>query len=606
MVPAPPLDPRAFLRTVPPFDALNVFDFELAAGALEVAFYPAGTKVINILDRPSNYLFIVRKGAVRLERYGEVLATLEEGEVFGYPSMLTGTVSFDVVVEEDLLAYRIPEERFHALMARPVFARFFTRGLAERLRSALTGEDEASFAPDVHAAVGTLVARDLVSVPATATVGEAARLMSKAKVSSVLVLSEPPAILTDRDLRNKVLAAGRGPDTPVLEVSTRPIRTAPEETPVYGAWQTMTEHGVHHLPLTREGRIVGIVTGTDLLRQQTIGPLFALKKVERMADRSALEGHGRDVARLVGSLFSSGLPAPQVARLASHVNDALVRKLLGWAEQDLGPPPVPYAWIVFGSEGRYEQTLLTDQDNALVWADTADEAVAAYFEEFARRVVDDLLAAGFPPCAGGYMATNWHGPLRDWCARFASWIESPRAEAVLKAAIFFDFRAVGGGLDLTPIARIVESARSMTPFLSHMARAALTFAPPFGTFRSLKEDFGRLDLKKGGIAPIVGLARVFALDAGTQATNTVDRLAAAADAGFLTRDEAATLSEAFPFLMRLRLRSQLRSLAADEKVGNTVALETLSAIERRHLKEAFQAIRDAQKNAAWRYHVDLA
>jgi len=606
VVPTPPLDPRSFLRTVPPFDALSAFDFEAAAGALQIAFYPEGTKVLNLLDRPSTYLFIVRKGAVRLERYGEVLATLEEGELFGYPSMLTGTVNFDVVVEEDLLAYRIPEERFHALMARPVFARFFTRGLAERLRSALTGEDEASFAPDVHAAVGTLVGRDLVSVAPTATVGDAARIMSRARVSSILVLSDPPAILTDRDLRNRVLAAGLGPETPVLEVSTRPLRTAPEDTPVYGAWQAMTEHGVHHLPLTREGVIVGIVTGTDLLRQQTFGPLFALKKVEQLADRSALTSHAGDVARLIGSLYASGLPVPQIARLASHVNDALVRKLLGWAEEDLGPPPVPYAWIVFGSEGRYEQTLLTDQDNALVWADTADGAVPAYFETLARRVVDDLLAAGFPPCVGGYMATNWQGPLQEWCARFASWVETPEAEAVLKAAIFFDYRTAGGALDLTPIARIVESARAMAPFLSHMARAALTFRPPLSAFRSLREDGGRLDLKKGGIAPIVGLARVFALDAGTQATNTVDRLAAAADAGFLTRDEVSTLTEAFPFLLRLRLRGQLRAVAAGEKPGNAVALETLSAVERRHLKEAFQAIRDAQKNAAWRYHVDLA
>jgi CBS domain-containing protein len=411
--------------------------------------------------------------------------------------------------------------------------------------------------------------------------------------------------VTDRDLRNRVLAAGLGPATPARDVASRPLRTVPHGTPVYGAWQVMLEHGIHHLPLELGGRIVGLVTSTDLLRHHARGPILALRRIERMPGREALGGYGSDLTRMVSTLAKSGLPVSHVARLVSHLNDALLRRILSWAEADLGAPPCRYAFLVFGSEGRREQTLLTDQDNALVYDDGAPEA-AAYFEALAGKVIADLVAAGFPPCPGGYMATRWTGPLSEWKERFATWIGVPRAEAVLAAGIFFDHRSAGGTLDLSPLARVVARARGNAPFLSQLARAAVGFRPPIGAFRRLKPDDGGIDLKKGGLAPLQGLARVWALDTGVAATGTLERLDAAASAGLIDRTRAEDLSEAFLYLAGLRLRAQVAALAEGTPPGNRVGADSLSPSERRHLKQAFLAIRDAQEATVARYQVSLS
>jgi CBS domain-containing protein len=429
--------------------------------------------------------------------------------------------------------------------------------------------------------------------------------MRDERVSSVLLLSEPPAIVTDRDLRNRVLAAGLGPETPALAVSSSPVRTVPHGTPVYGAWQAMLEHGIHHLAVEREKKLVGVVTSTDLLRHHSHGPVLAFKKVERMRGREALPAYGTDLARMVAMLVRSGLAATHIARLVSHLNDALVRRLLVWAERDLGAPPCPYAFLVFGSEGRFEQTLLTDQDNAIVYRD-GDEPTRSYFRRLAHKVVADLVAAGFPPCPGGYMATNHAGPLSEWIARFAAWIDMPKMEAILAAGIFFDHRSAGGGLDLAPLAAVLERARQNAPFLSQLARAALGFRPPLGAFRRLELENGGVDLKKGGIAPIQGLARLWALDAGVRATPTVDRLKAATAAGLLDLETGEALEEAYIFFLGLRLREQIRALSEGRAPGNHVAVDALSPSERRHLKESFLAVRTAQKYAITRYQVTTA
>lgn len=598
------LDPRSFLRAAPPFDALSAEAFDDAAGALEIALFPQGTRILVSDGTPSDALYVIRSGLVRLERNGEATDLLEEGDFFGY-SVMTGHVLADVVVEEDLLAYRIPEPVFRSLLGEAPFARFFTQGLAARLRHQPAHGAEPVLEQAALVAVGSLVERPAVTVPASATVLEAARVMRDERVSSVLILSEPPAILTDRDLRNRVLAADLGPRTPAKDVASRPLRTVPQGTPVYGAWQVMLEHGIHHLPVDRDGTIVGLVTSTDLLRHHSQSPVLALMRVERMRNREALPGYASDLARMVSTLVKSGLPVPQISRLVSHLNGALVRRLLAWAEADLGPPPCPYAFLVFGSDGRYEQTLLTDQDNALVYADGVPDA-ARYFEALAAKVIADLVSAGFPPCPGGYMATQWRAPLPEWLARFAGWIDEPRAEAVLAAAIFFDHRVVGGTLDLSPLAGVIARARRNAPFLSHLARSAVGFRPPIGAFRRLRTEDGTVDLKKGGLAPVQGLARVWALDAGIVATNTLERLAAAAAAGFVDRERSEDLAEAYLFLTGLRLRNQLAALAVGTPVGNRVAVDSLSPSERRHLKESFLAVRDAQDAAVVRYHVTLA
>lgn len=598
------MQPIEFIRTTPPFDRLPEEEVRRVVAALKIVRYPAGTQILKQGAEPSHYLYLIREGAVRLERDGRPVMILEEGELFGYPSMLGQKPPlFDVVAEENSLLYQIPEGLFRRLLQNAHFAEFFLQGLGERLRRTAVSESQAMWG-DFATPVKALVRRPPVFVPPETSVAEAARIMHEAGVSSVLVESDPPGIVTMRDLRSRVLARARSPQTPVQEVMSAPLKTLPADTPVYGAMLFLIEENIHHLPLEEGGRLVGVVTDSDLLRHQVKSPLYLFERVRNVRDPQALHEYADEVAGVVETLFRGGLDVTRIGRITASLNDALTRRILQLAEETLGPPPVPYAWIVFGSEGRMEQTLLTDQDNALVYADDVAGA-RAYFAELARLAVERLIQAGFPPCLGGYMATNWCYPLEKWTALFRRWIETPDPEALMEAGIFFDFRKVHGGLDLTPLEAVCRQAASRRVFLAHMARAARTFHPPLGFFRRIRDEGGKVDLKKGGIAPIVAIARVYALEAASSARSTPDRLEAAAASGAMSREGADMLLEAFRFLMRLRLREQLQALRDGLPPENTVHLDRLSAVERRHLKEAFLAIREMQEALGLRYQTDM-
>jgi CBS domain-containing protein len=597
------LDPVAFLRSTPPFNALPAALFEPAARSLEIGYYPSGARLVHVGAEPLQHLYVIRKGAVRLEREGQVLQVLEEGETFGYTSLLTGKATLDVQVEDDLLAYRLPAAQFRLLLADAQFAGHFAVAVSQRLKSSLEHSPVTTFKADLQLEVAQLLRRPAIWVEAGATVGEAARVMREQRISSVLVRGDPPGIVTDRDFRNRVLAEGMGPDTPVADVLTRPLRTVEAATPVSAAWTTLLDTGSHHLPIRRGEEIVGVLTSTDLLKVHAPGPVAVLRRVERMADRSGLPGYAAKVTEMVGALLAGGLEADLMAGYVARLNDALVRRLLAFAEADLGPPPAPYAWVVMGSEGRMEQTLLTDQDNALVF-DDAGEPRRAWFQALAERVNADLEAAGFPPCHGGYMARNWSGTVSEWVQRFAGFFEARKPQELLEASTFFDFRKVGGALDLEPMETALATTAQHPLFLRYLARAAIDLRPPNSLLLRLRESTG-LDLKMQGLAPIVLLARCYGLEIGSRERNTHARLEAAVKAGLMSQEVFNVVSEAYRFLLGLRLRLQLKLAAEGKPANNKLSFAELSAIERSRLKDAFRAIRSWQDMAAYHYQASF-
>jgi CBS domain-containing protein len=428
--------------------------------------------------------------------------------------------------------------------------------------------------------------------------------MADESISSVLVDSEPPGIVTDRDFRRRVLAAGKGPATPVREVASSPLKTVVAECPVYEAWRILLDAGVHHLPVTRGGAIVGVLSATDLLKTTATGPLAVMKRVERLGDRASLPGYATKVAEMASVLFNGGLEPTVIGGFVARLNDILVGRILRWAEAELGPPPCPYAWVVFGSEGRMEQMVLTDQDNALVHRDGSPEA-EAYFAALAEKAIADLQAAGFPRCPGGYMATRWKGSLDAWEARFRGWLDQPTPKALLEASIFFDFRRVHGHLDLAPLRAVVARAKGARTFLSAMAKSALTFHPPSGLGLRLRSESACFDMKLKGISPIVFLARVYGLEAAARTSNTLDRLRAAVEAGLIKQDTCDTLSEAYRYLLRVRLRAQLEMIADGKPPSNVICLSDLSSMERSRLRDAFRAIEVWHGHAGYHYRTDL-
>jgi CBS domain-containing protein len=596
------LDPVAFVRSTPPFDTLPQGLFQGVEKSLEVIYHPAGTRLVTVGEKPLEHLYVIRKGAVRLERGAQTLQVLEEGETFGYTSLITGKATLDGFVEEDLLAYRIPGEEFRRLLADASFAGHFAAGLATRLESSLEQSPVATFRVDLAAPIETLVRRPAVWVDATATVGDAARVMTAERVSSVLVRGDPVGIVTDRDFRIRVLAQGLGPGTPLERVLSRPVRRVDGAMAVHEAWAVLLEANVHHLPVFRDDQIVGVITDTDLLKHTSQGPVAVLRLVEKLPDRGSLPGYSRKVTEMVASLLAGGLRPVVISGFVAQLNDALMKRILHWAEEDLGEPPAPYAWIALGSEGRQEQALLTDQDNALVFADEGASS-REYFTALADRANADLSAAGFPRCPGGYMARNYTGTLTEWRDRFAAWVGDPTAQSVLEAAIFFDFRRVAGTLSLEPLQEVLDGVPRKDSFLRSLIRQALEFRPPPLLVMRLRGGASELDLKRQGIAPVVFLARCYGLAVGSHARNTLERLQAATRAGMMGPDASATVMEAYRFLLGLRLRLQLRMITEGRPVTNVVSLSQLSAIERSRLKDSLQAIGSWQDKAAYRYQV---
>lgn len=587
------MNPVDFLRQHPPFDSLTATELAQIAAEVDVVRFARGTTLLERGGAPSQYLYVIQQGTVSLLIDRQVHQLVERGETFGYPSLLNNDApSYDVVATGDVVVYRLSATLFHQLLENVEFAEYFLKSLIERLRrNAATQQPPPE--RNLATPVKFLVTRPPLFVEAAATVQTAAKRMYEGRTSAILVQTEPAGIVTDRDLRGRVLAAGLGPETPVQQIMSSPLRTMDSDAPVYGALQTMVQENIHHLALVEEGKIVGLINAADLLRHQAKSPLYLQSQVVSLDDTENLTNYTRDVTAMVESLYQGGLGITQIGQIVSSLNDALIHRLATLAEATLGPPPVPYAWLVFGSEGRSEQLLLTDQDNAVIYAAETAET-ATYFAALSQHVVNGLLQAGFPPCPGGYMATNWCKPLVVWQEIFQQWIRTPTPQALMEASIFFDFRSVHGELSLEPLEQILTEAHKEPLFIGHMVRAAQEFTPPLGFFGRIRSDDGFIDLKHGGIAPIVGLARACALAAGSRERSTLERLVIAAESGTMSKEGAETLAETLRFLMRLRLQAQFNTLRAGQRPDNRINVQLLTALERRNLKDALSSIRQMQ------------
>jgi CBS domain-containing protein len=337
------VEPLEFLRLHPPFDRLADTDMAVLSRSLEITYHPRDSKILRRGGPRSQHLYVVRKGSVRLERDGQLVQTIEEGECFGFPSLIGRTAPHvDAIVAEDTLLYQVPEQAFGSLMQARAFADFFLADLSQRLRRSMSVQS-LPIGGELGTPVGRLPVTPPITLAPTLTAGDAARRMREAGVSAVLVEGDPPGILTDSDLRGKVLAEGRGPETQLGEIATRPIRTVSADTTLFETLVFMLEHHIHHAPLERDGQLTGILADTDLLRLHVKSPLYLLRNIERLRVPHDLPRYPLELSAMVEALLWGGLDATQVGPVVSRLNDALVGRLLRHAESEIGDPPVPYA-----------------------------------------------------------------------------------------------------------------------------------------------------------------------------------------------------------------------------------------------------------------------
>lgn len=443
-------------------------------------------------------------------------------------------------------------------------------------------------------------------------------------VGSIVILGadgSPAGIVTDRDLRERALGAGRSPETPVTAIMSSPVVTLSPEAFVFEALLEMTRRDIHHLVLFEGGKIAGVVSSHDLLLVQAAAPLEVARRIQSCATLAELTEAMPALTETTRGLFEQGISGYEVGRILSELNDAVIRRVLGFVEQELsasgsGQPCVPYCWVVLGSEGRREQTLHTDQDNALVYEDPSPplrRPAETYFHRFADRAIAGLIALGYPPCPGGAMASNpkWCQPLAVWRRYFADWVREPAGENLLYASIYFDLRPVAGDERLARALReeIRTQVAAWRSFPRHLAKIAVSHAPPLGLFSRfrLERRDGRrgLNVKLNAILLLVNALRAYAIDLGLDETNTIERLEAATRAGgCFTSSEAIDVREAYETIARFRLRHQLARIAGGHAPDNLLDPYALGRTEQRQLKEAFRAVRRLQGKVADRYFTE--
>lgn len=612
------LEIRDYLAKCAPLKELPADTLDEITMALEIQYARRGTTVLKVGER-NDRLLLIRSGAVEvLAADGNLYGRFTEGEWVGYRSVLRGgPVSLDVNAIEDTLFYSIPGGLFLKLIKQFERVReYFSEQKPERLRSAIREIRSA----DGYAMV-TMHIRDLMKLPLLVnkndSIQQVAQQMTHVNAQNAMVVTADGSlcgIVTDVDFRRRVVAEGRGVGLPVSDIMTaEPLTLAPNDQ-ASEALLLMARRNIRHIPVVEKGDVVGVVSATDLLRSQSHNAIYLVGDISAAKDPERLQELSKSLPKVLVSLVRNSLPAYDIGHAVTSIGQAIVRRLLVLAEEKFGKPPVPYAFIVVGSMARREQTAHSDQDNGMILSDAYDpKQHGEYFLNVAKFVSDGLNACGYVYCPGNVMATNdqWRQPLAVWRGYFSRWIEAPEAQALMYASIFFDLRCLYGDERLLADlqSEVLEKTKISTLFQAFMAANALNHKPPLGFFRGFVLDKSGtndkgMDMKKRGVVPVIDLARLYALADGVSQVNTWERLNALAEHGGMTKSSVDDLRDAFEFISMVRLQHQATQIERGQAPDNYVPPEQLSALERRHLKDAFEVVSALQDAMTIRYHAD--
>ncbi len=557
-------------------------------------------------------LWLVKGSAALLDEDNRVRLNLYPGDLFGLQFAQRIPVTQARALTDCTLA-AIDEAQAQALVqAHPVLAAFVA--LAQGGPNTMGRQGGGDTALNLLTTpVQALVKRPPVALPPDTPIRQAAETMRDQRVSSVVILQDEHlfGLITDRDLRNRVLAAGLDSERPIMDIATLAPMSIQVQRPAFEALMLMARHNIHHVPVVDGHRVVGMITATDVTEQHSTSAVYLASEIHKQTTVEGLQTSTAKVKRLQQSLAAAEASAYSSGHILTAITDAVTSRLIQLAELQFGPPPVDYVWVAAGSQARNEQTAKTDQDNCLVFSDDYDEALhGAYFEQFARFVCDGLDACGYVHCPGEMMAMTpqWRQPRKRWAEYFHRWTSQPDPKSLMLTCVFFDLRAVHGNAALLDDLRadVLARTKGNSIFLAFMVGNALTHQPPLGMFKGIStirsgEHKGTVDLKHTGIVPIVDLARVYALAGGHPEVNTHDRLSASSAGGAISEQSARDLRDALEFLAFTRIQHQTRQMAAGLAPNNFLNPDAVSNFERTQLKDAFSVVQSLQNVLQQRY-----
>lgn len=625
-LPAMSLEPTSvlgFLRQYAPYADMESDALQYLAEHLETMDMRRGEELIAAQETPSA-LYIVQAGSVSAESANDRERAYAPGDCFPLTALMAHRPAARHSAASDGALLILARTDFEALLERsPVFSRYCTEKTNPRVQS-LRGiqagsANRLSDARSLNSPVRSLVSRTPVTCAPALPLRQALRTMHEQQVGSIVVLDDlqrPQGILTLHDVLSRVALQELSLDTPVEAVMSPDVLSVAPEDSAHQAAMLMARHALGHLGVTdARGRLVGVVSERDIFSLQRVGVVSLARAIAQAADVPTLAELAEQTHRLVDQMLAQGATVHQLTQLTTELNDNVTQRVIA-LELERNPPPVPITWLAFGSEGRREQTLKTDQDNGIVF-ELEDDADAAAVREsllpIAQRINQALAQCGFPLCPGNIMAGNPECclSLQEWREKFGRWIDQGTPEHLLKASIFFDFRPLYG--DPAPAERLRQwlapQVERNSRFRRQMAATALNNRPPLGLLGDFRVASGRdkhpgtVDLKIHGVTLFVDGARLLALANRVTETNTVARLRGACEAGALSQDDTDSWIGAYEYIQLLRMRAHQRQAERNEPLSNHFDPDSLNSLDRRVLKEAFRAARALQSKLALEYQL---
>ena len=584
-----------FLSRIDPFRGLGSEEQDRLAASVVERFVVRGEAVLVEYGVPGTQLYVVKEGTLELVHNQVSIDVITAGEVFGHPTLLTGLPpEFTTRAREDSTLYCIPMDIALEILSRLDGVRFVARTLRERLTHAAN----TMALPDVRTRpVTALLQGSPLFCGPDVSIREAANLMIDGGRSAILVQARSGlGIVTDVDLRDKVVAPGESGGAAVSSIMSVPVKTIGADVLAAEAAIAMMEAGVNHMPVVDAGgQVLGILSAGSLMSLETLSP-FALRRsllsartVDDVTDASA------DVPKLFIDLIEANLDAAAVTRIITLLSDAATSRLLELAFERYGGPPADYAWLAFGSTARSELTLASDQDNGLAYADTDDPAADEYFRRVAEQVNEGLRLCGFQLDTHGVLAQNdeWRMAASAWIDVFKRCLGGWDNDRLLRAAVAFDFRQVSGSLPIVPqLADLIRETPKHARFKAGLAELGSEIRSPLGFRQRL---VGPIDIKKSGLLPIQNMARYYAFSGGITAPTTLERLVAVEERGGAGSDSASVLREAFVGMSLLRLRHHAKGLRAGRAPDDAIDTTDLRPLTRVTLREALRVVAAEQQ-----------
>jgi len=599
-----------FLANTTPFSQLPAPEISRLTRQFSIYYYQAQ----ELVPTHTNRLLLVRTGAFSLySDQQQLLAKLQEGDFYGYQKLLTELSDQDQLrCEEDGLVYWLDQASFDQLRHQyKNFDLFFQRLFSRRLHQ-YQEQQHHRFTLKID----DLLQRRKVTITPEQSVQTAAALMTEQRVSSLLVEDQQKlvGIITDRDLRSRVLAKDLPASTQVCQIMTRQPHHINRHAFLFEAVQLMSRHNIHHLPVVDQGVSYGMITATDIIRAQQDHPVYLIGQIHRQLTLDGLEQCSLQIKELAIVLGKQQVPAAEASHILTTFTDALTQRLIQLAQLELGKAPCVFSWLAFGSQARMDQSLNADQDNALLLEKEPVAEVADYFRALAEFVCKGLAQCGIRLCPGNIMASNddLRLSLKGWSSRFARWVGSPTPAALLNASIYFDMRLIEGSRGLFNALQqdILARTANNDLFLMHLAQTALERTAPLGFFKNfILEADGQhkkgLDLKKRGISLLTDIVRVYALSAGISEVNTRTRLQQLAALQVIEPKQSQNLLDAFDVLSQLRFDKHVQELQQGHDVTNLLDPGVLSSLQRHQLKDCFNVINAAQQSLRFRFCREL-